>query len=343
MLRKISTLLVAAVLTIASAQAKIWRVNNTPGIPADFTLASNAVKGASAGDTIQFEPSIIPYGSITLSKKLVLVGTGYFVNDSVPSYQFSPNCPSLNFITVTSGGSGSVIMVKNRGISLYGDSNIIIQRCYIDSFGVQVYGCMNCTIRGCIIGYPNTNLTLRIGDFASPANGSTGIMCTNNILSLVVVDQYSSATITNNVIYAIADDDYGNIYNTTLINNIIVSNMINFHDCPSVSYNLFSVTSFNTLDNSPASNNQLGVIMSQTLLNGGTLGNNGYINETGFQKVSGGPADGTGQGGTDIGAFGGLFPYKMAMQPPVPAIYQLSVPSQAGNSITITIGTNSNN
>ncbi len=37
------------VLTLA-AQSKIWRVNNNPGVAADFTTALAAHNGAAAGD-----------------------------------------------------------------------------------------------------------------------------------------------------------------------------------------------------------------------------------------------------------------------------------------------------
>ena len=58
-----------------NASAKIWRVNNT-GVPADFTTAQAAINSVSVvnGDTIHLEASGASYGSMNITKQLVIIG-----------------------------------------------------------------------------------------------------------------------------------------------------------------------------------------------------------------------------------------------------------------------------
>ena len=55
----------AFILTALPTQAKIWRVNNNPGITADFTTFNGAATSASvlAGDTLYMEPGNTVYGT----------------------------------------------------------------------------------------------------------------------------------------------------------------------------------------------------------------------------------------------------------------------------------------
>jgi hypothetical protein len=55
-----------------TTSGKTWRVNNNPGISADFTTAQVAHDAASAGDTIHLEPSLTNYGGLNITKKLAV-------------------------------------------------------------------------------------------------------------------------------------------------------------------------------------------------------------------------------------------------------------------------------
>ena len=86
--------------------AKIWRVNNRSGMAADFTTAQAAHNGSTAGDTVYFEPSATTYGDLTATKKLILVGPGYFLNEN-PETQAN----------LTNAILGSVLFNKIAGLS----------------------------------------------------------------------------------------------------------------------------------------------------------------------------------------------------------------------------------
>ncbi|MFZ4772098.1 MAG: hypothetical protein ACOYLO_18085 [Ferruginibacter sp.] len=108
--------------------AKIWRVNNRTNIAADFTTAQAAHDGATAGDTIYFEPSPDNYGDIVLSKQLVIIGTGYFL-DANPETQWKNNWPStLNQISLNAGSEYSQLMgVTINGQCIVSATNITIK------------------------------------------------------------------------------------------------------------------------------------------------------------------------------------------------------------------------
>ena len=89
------------VLITHQAQAKVWRVNsnsnyngtslwgdNFGGTSANpvFKQLSDAnssnLVSATAGDTIHLEGSSVDYISTTLTKKLVIIGPGYLLNEN---------------------------------------------------------------------------------------------------------------------------------------------------------------------------------------------------------------------------------------------------------------------
>src|SRR6476620_10631294 len=88
-------------LFLQQAYAKVWRVNSnsnyngtslwgdnfggTSAYPVFKQLAdvinSNLIT-ATAGDTIHLEGSSIDYTNVTITKKLVIIGPGYFLNEN---------------------------------------------------------------------------------------------------------------------------------------------------------------------------------------------------------------------------------------------------------------------
>src|SRR5690349_11223945 len=145
-------ILICLILISTSAFSKIWRVNNKPGVSADFTTAAAAHTGATAGDTLMFEPSATSYGDVTFTKKLVIFGVGYF---HAQNYANSPITTSstLGTIVFNAGSSGSSmsgiahtgnIDINTNDITLKGvqrpsgsseinlnsATNIVIARCY---------------------------------------------------------------------------------------------------------------------------------------------------------------------------------------------------------------------
>jgi hypothetical protein len=105
-------------LTVQIASAKTWRVNNNLDIQADFRTLADAHIGASPGDTIYLEPSLKCYGGFSWSKRLVLIGTGYFLTEN-SYYETNNHYASIcSDITFNPGSEGSEIM----GISIWNNT-----------------------------------------------------------------------------------------------------------------------------------------------------------------------------------------------------------------------------
>ena len=113
--------LIAAAIFCASAQAKIWRVNNIAGITADFTTLQAAHDGAAAGDTIHLEPSSTGYGDLTMTKRLSIFSTGQFASNN-PGFQQDIKHGFVRNITINNAfANGSLLSIRYEGfISISG-------------------------------------------------------------------------------------------------------------------------------------------------------------------------------------------------------------------------------
>ena len=143
----------AASFIAQQANAKIWRVNNlsnyivgskygenlggTPTNPV-FAQISNAMSSLLvspvAGDTLHVEGTNIVYAATTVTKKLIIIGTGYFLNEN-PNVSNSVMETETSYFTFNAGSEGSQLIgvhVSNgNGIGI-NVSNITIKRCRID-------------------------------------------------------------------------------------------------------------------------------------------------------------------------------------------------------------------
>lgn len=69
-----------AVLCMAvTANATILRVNNNTGSSAPYATVEEALEAAAEGDTIMVDASSQTYGSVTIDKRVVLLGPGYYL------------------------------------------------------------------------------------------------------------------------------------------------------------------------------------------------------------------------------------------------------------------------
>jgi hypothetical protein len=318
-MKRMFTLIAFTALFMTQLQAKIWRVNNMPGVVADFTTAQAAHNAASAGDTIHLEPSITAYGNITNSKKLVWLSIGSFLAQN-PGLQFATTAGKANQLQVNAGSEGSVFSILTDGFAI-SVSSVSVIRSHIEGGLSFSNAISNVTVSQTFI---RDNVSI---------NNSTQHVISNNILGYL--DMSTAATghiITNNVM--MYSGGVITIYNSVFQNNIIRNPGIGFVSSNSnCTYNMHAGAGL------PAGNNNLvNVTMS-----------NVFENSTGtadkdFRLKAGSPAIAAGFGGTDMGAFGGTTPFKVGMQPAIPAITSLSTPSSSGNNIIqVTFSAKSNN
>ncbi|MBG8555868.1 right-handed parallel beta-helix repeat-containing protein [Hymenobacter guriensis] len=316
----LSTLLAASG---AFAQT-IRRVNNN-GITGTniYSTIQAAHDAAAANDIIQVEPSTTSYGSLTCSKKLTIVGPGYFL-DMNTGLQASPipaTVSSVDFYTGSAGSSVSGLTISNAYLRA---NNVTISRNKIDYLYVGYYGESNqCVVRQNYIYYITT--------YGYTAND---LLVTNNIFTYYV-GLSNSAT------------------KGEFNNNVVMGNSASF-DGFTVKNNYFGV-SFTPTGNTTWSYNKLA---QASLPASGTQSNNtanvaytsilawgsGTQYDAWFKLKAGGPGIGTGEGGVDIGAFDSPtgYDYKLSGIPAVPSIYEYNQ-SVNGNTLNVNLSTRSNN
>jgi hypothetical protein len=329
-MKKIFYLCVSFLFVGLSVSAKIWRVNNNTGVVADFNNVAAAITAASAGDTIHIEASSLAYPGFNITKRLVIIGTGYFFTDATPNpkTQANNNAASINSgIEFMPGSAGSVI----EGLTIPGifldDATITIQRNNISSYiylGSRASSVCNAdTIRqNYVYGFVSQ----------TPSSTVSNLMLYNNIVYGTGFDFSSNINNTSGfVINNVFLQGQFSCVNMTFQNNIMVnSNFSTF-----LSSNVF----FNNITNNtgiPTGNgNQQNVVMDN-VFNGYSSGT-GFSSDGRFKLKAGSPAIGAGSINSvtvDCGAFGGPAPYALSGMPAIPSIYAFSAPSSVPTGTT---------
>ncbi len=311
-------LFVSFVVVTMAAQAKIWRVNNNPGVVADATTAQAAHNLAAAGDTIHLEPSSTNYGDVTCTKRLTWLSIGSFLSQNTGN-QYSSNEAIAGKFTMQSGSQGSLISVySSSNIDVYIDNITVIRSRvtgWINTAGINAF---NLTVSQC---YVNTYINFL----------GANCIAANNICTYISTGGNASAVINGNIIF---NGGSRTIYNSVFQNNIIISGTYSFFNS-NVSFNMTSGAAGLTAGNG----NIFSVPMENVFVN--HLSNPTV--DKNLMLKPGSPAIGAGDGGIDMGAFGGSTPFVLGLQPAIPAITALSSPSASGtNSINVTFSAKSN-
>lgn len=333
-MKKLLVITCCALFSASAAQAKIWRVNNAVGANADFNNVSTAISTAAAGDTIHVEGSGISYSAFTLNKKLVIRGTGYFLEETPPNpkTQHNKNAAYCSDITLAAGSKGSIVEGLTCNYVYLRDSLITLQRNQIN----YLYLSDSRDIAGDTVrhNFINNSILLNSGSFKTK-----GLFVYNNIIKGQI--NISASLVTNADGYCINNTFQGN--SSFISNNFVYQNNI-FNSANFTTYrdaNTF-LNNVSVDANLPSGN---GNITGATLTNlyvGGSTGT-GYSSDGRYLLKTGSPAIGAGLlNGTpvDCGAFGGPAPYVLSGMPQMPSIYDIAMPtsiSSGTSAVTITV------
>ena len=336
-------LLVLVAAHAAQAQT-IRRCNNSgltiAGVNIYITLQA-AHDAASANDIIYLEPTDISYGNLNCVRPLTIIGNGYFLNQN-SALQLDKRESVVGNINFASGSAGSRITSCTVTTIYAGTSNLTIERNHITSAFFTAYNPSTGSVAASNIIFRQNYLD---GPFYFYQGGATtavsNVNVTNNFIGGGIATpsaQYinmSSILISNNVIGNLAGNSGADLQvDNAVIKNNILTQTTGTSFTPrsnAFSNNISGNTAFGT------ANGNLQNIAPSSIFVGGTASTDGA-----FQLRTGSPALGTGESGTDIGAFGGTIPYRIAGIPNVPSIYQFNQ-SVSGNSLNGTISTRSNN
>ncbi|HEX8429138.1 hypothetical protein [Hymenobacter sp.] len=333
-----------------AAQAQVIRRCNNVGVTGTniYATLQAAHDASAANDIIYLEPSSISYGPLVCVRPLTIIGNGYFLTQN-PGLQLDTRESITDAVTFANGSAGSRITgCRLNGSASIGASNITVERnyfntsyCYIGyNPSVGSVGVSNIIVRQNFIdnGY---DVYLYPGSTAATAVSNVNII--NNIITGNITTptgqftRLSNILITNNVIGNLTGSSSYRIDvdNAVIKNNILTYTGTGNNFTPrnnAYSNNISGNTAFGT-----ANGNQQNVAPTAMFV-GGTGSTDGAF----VLRAAPNPAIGTGESGTNVGAFGGVNPYRLSGIPNVPTIYQYNQ-SVTGNTLNATISTRSNN
>jgi hypothetical protein len=317
-------------LCFFSAGATSWRLNNNPAVDADFTTFQAAHDAASAGDTIYFEGTgdQTHYGTITIIKKLVIIGPGYFLMENDSTYANPVYARVLNMIIEPQAAGTEVYGLffrANDGSGHYHiqikASNVIIARNYFHSLSYDRIK-LSANIDNVTI---NQNYIQSLIETLTNSVVANNIIISNNYIEdRISLNNLSNGILTNNVIR----HGFVNVYNSQIKNNIIFATGLYEAFCVN---NTGNYIAYNLVSNNLVSGGNYGpgnignVDMSTVFV--GYPAQGSYSTDGRWQLKAGSPAIGAGEGGIDCGMFGGSLPYVLSGLPAIPRIYEAIVPT----------------
>lgn len=345
-------LVIVSLLLISTPTfCKIWIVDSNPGSTAkDFANLTSAQTGAAAGDTLYLIGSPVYYTGerINLTKRLVIIGPGYFLNENLdtqtninPASMYSYNtCEAIIF---EPGSSGTVLMgVTVRGSITVNANNILLKR---NHFALDPSGSCNSS------NVINASNVMMVQNYIETIDGSS----TPPLVQITA--GHSGIIIANNYFSHNCSGCGGGVLalSSSSSSSLEVSNNI-FKGGFSVANSIVQNNFFNTDNTFVAS---ASIVRNNIHTNGYLPAGNGNINNSpldlryegsgssdGKWKLkAGSPGIGAGFGGADCGIYGGSEPYVLSGIPPIPTIYSLTAPAvgEKNTGLPIQIKVKSNN
>ncbi|MEI6090018.1 MAG: right-handed parallel beta-helix repeat-containing protein [bacterium] len=241
-MKKIIIIIAIAVITFLSqtqfgsiCYAKTITLSNSTGDIAMYNNLQTAINSADAGDLIYIFPSPTNYGSITINKKLTLIGAGYYSKiSSITNINFDANSSNsqlygLNITgncTLSSGTDSNYVI--NRCL-IYGTltlkgENVIINNCLFQTYqhgtGIIINNAENIIISNNIF-----NTQLSSAGYQISTSNKYSVLIENNIFlassaSQIMFSSVANAEINNNIFYKVKPLGLSNCS----VNNNIVFN-----------------------------------------------------------------------------------------------------------------------
>ncbi len=369
-MKRIYTLIMWALCLYSTAAfATIHTVSNNPNRPAQYDNVQAAINAAEAGDTIYVHGSQFTYPDFIINKQLVLIGAGYRSDNE---FNLETRVERIRFFRDTGlqNASGSVITgfrVNNRlgnGIGSLSVDNITIFRNFIgyltlfDEQNGNAGLCNNWQI------FNNVINTIQGRSFASAISTSpTNIVIQNNILRLVLDFSSNTVIMDHNIFYGA--NNLNGLFYTVITNNIFMRSTGNIFANANVSFNTFN-NNFSLLSTiSPTAPTDNFSSQSNTAANNILPGANPFINASNlnaydvnanYRISASSPASGEGTDGTDLGIYGGAFPYPSggapgsgfdtSPLPPIPQVTEMNISNttiQPGTDLNVNVKARINN
>lgn len=296
-------------LSVSVLNAAIITVDNKVPSAGNYTTLQAAHDAASNGDIIYVFPSLVAYNAITVTKLLTFYGVGFDITETIGE-PFTTTASISGDMIFNSGSSGSILegLDGNFHVTI-NTNNITIKRNKLQFIIVnsQGYGssilqnkiilddasyCINTSASDILI---LNNIIINLSNLAGLLHGGTNSYIKNNVLKKEVGFFFYSVT------------------NSLVINNIFLGSG-EFYNSSSSTF-MYNISSG---DQIPSGNGNILNIDMNTVF----VDHNNYD----FHLLTGSPAIGAGENGTDMGIYGGDAPYVDGGFPGLPSILQIQAP-----------------
>ncbi len=317
--------LLIALLVLATSLTPVWaktvRVNNNvesdpaKGIYSSLQECHDDAR-VQPGDVILVEGSTKLYEGLTCTKRLTIMGTGYFLTEN---QQTSANgLPArVGAIKLEPGAEGTTLigLYFDSALSSYAPTitidDVVIMRCYLTS-GILINNSINSLV---IIQnfFSGNSAPIRIG---LSSHALTGVIVKNNYFNagfniLTPNAPRVFANVENNIFRGVVQ-----LHATSFRNNILISqnNTVNITS-PVIEYNLTDGTQLSAWPNNQT--------FQESNLFVGELPGIENSPDGRYRIKPGSSYLTAGYQGSEPGIFGGNEPYVLSGLPPVPTIYEL--------------------
>lgn len=311
-MKRILVLAVFSSLLVFQMHARILRVNNTPGVTAEYSTLDAAYKAAVDGDTIYLEGSSDPYlgyaKDLTINKSLTIVGPGYWlVENGITGYGTSPAYME----------NLSSLVITKENVVLKG---LVASKIEIQVSNVIVTRCRTAEIRMKEVSNVILHQNYIAGGINGGSNGSSNLSITNNIITGNISSIKSSTISYNHIRCYIIDYIYSSTFKNNMVNMTYTGGYVPDKTCT------FDSSNFNG---------------DWDLQCEG--GDTEFKVDKHYKLLATSALMTAGSDGKQIGAFGGNDPYVLAGVPNVPLIRSIEVPASAnqndGLAVTVTVTT----
>lgn len=323
--------LLFSLLAQAGISQNLWVVSNDPSYDADFDNVQTAVDSAASGDKIYVHGSPTPYPSFSVSKKLHLIGSGYWKSENmIPDLNLNSTIINPN-VVFQSGSSGSIFEGFQINGELHIETDSIIVR--YNRYGRTLF---NNQPQTCLI-YGNR---LDLGFQAALVGSASNTLIYNNIISSAggYIYFWENSTLNSGCFL-----DHNSIIDYPVISNCSVFNNIFHYGLPN-SFNNVGVPQYNIFTNNTTGLDTTNLINADvnTIWDLADPSGDGRYQLIGDTLTN--PAFNFANDGSDVGAFGGATPYRLSGIVRIPTIYSMIIPlaGDTTNMLNVRIRARSN-
>lgn len=305
-MKNFTFILAFSMLFVFTAKATVHTVSNDANQPAEWTNLQMACDSANVGDTIYVQGTPTDYCTgltssvLHIKKRLHLIGVGI-----KPEWNYLYGYPSyistiyLDTVAFISGASGTIIEgIKTATISCTYPSNSVCQDLIFRRNRINSTLSLNNANNALIIN------NIIQGSYLSLSNG-TNIIVMNNIFQCYIGSSSSSTIISNNLFLASAA--FSGCQSSTITNNIFYYAEVTGATYSNFSNNMGFGISTNVLQGSNTGSNNVNADPQFLYLFSTT--NHAYNDQNKYILKSTSTGKNAGTDGTDIGIYGGQYPW----------------------------------